>query len=109
MANNNEAHGIYEFYIKSTLINVPNLPNSMIWTEMITMRIGCGFHVQNTNYPPFIEDLTELTDPNFDQTVWSYLDYSILKPYTVASPLPTTDLSTYHEGNHLIESMISCG
>jgi hypothetical protein len=45
---------------------------------MITLWIGCGFHVLNSNHPPYIENISELSLPGFDNTVWSYLDYSIL-------------------------------
>ena len=72
------------------------------------MWIGCGFHVANNNYQPFIESLTELTDPNFDDTVWSYIDYTQF-PSTTASALPVADLSTFVEGGYLQESQISCG
>ena len=90
-------------------MNNVNNPDSKIWTDMITMRIGCGFRVLNNNYPPFIESQTELLDPKFDSTVWSYVDYSLFPPLTVATALPVVDLAKYLEGGHIFESKISCG
>ena len=75
---NPNAIGLYQFYIK-TQLNDATGPNSFIWSDLINVRVGdiCAFHMTpNANYPPYIENIAELSDPNFDESVWCYVDYS---------------------------------
>jgi hypothetical protein len=53
------------------LTNVPQA--STIFSSLITYRVGCGFNMAAT-IKPFIESKSEIS--NFDETVWSYIDYS---------------------------------
>lgn len=74
-------HGAYQFKLKFSITFVDNPPKSTIFSDVITFRRGCGFHVQNTKFKPYIENGTEKSDLDFTfDNVWSYIDYSFMPP-----------------------------